>query len=73
MWPRPSCKLRGLGFRNKVPLKQIEYGVYGDLIIIYPKPLLKGDYITFGSGAEARGSSPAPFLRAQTRELGFWA
>ena len=21
-----------------VPLKQIEYGVYGDLIIIYPKP-----------------------------------
>ena len=25
-----------LGLR--VPLKQIEYGVYGDLVIIYPKP-----------------------------------
>ena len=32
-----------------VPLKYIEYGVYGDLIIIYPKPysmyLIKGDYV----------------------------
>ena len=26
------------GFRVTVPLKQIEYGVYGDLIIICPKP-----------------------------------
>ena len=29
-----------------VPLKYIEYGVYGDLLIIYPKPysvLLMGD------------------------------
>ena len=26
----------GLGFI--VPVKQIEYGVYGDLIILYPKP-----------------------------------
>ena len=24
--------------RSIVPLKKIEYGVYGDLIIIYPKP-----------------------------------
>ena len=30
-----------------VPLKQIEYGIYGDLIIMYPKAifyLLKGGY-----------------------------
>ena len=31
-----------------VPLKQIESGIYGELIIVYPKPdlsdLLKGDY-----------------------------
>ena len=24
--------------RNIVPLNRIEYGVYGDLILIYPKP-----------------------------------
>ena len=27
-----------------VPLKQIEYRVYGDLSILYPKHLLKGVY-----------------------------
>ena len=34
---------------STVPFKYIEYGVYGDLTLIYPKPkaifyLLKGDY-----------------------------
>ena len=36
-----------LGCRIKVTLKEIEYGVYGDLNIIYPMPYsiyLKGDY-----------------------------
>ena len=28
----------GSGFRVIVPHEQIEYGVYGDVIIIYPKP-----------------------------------
>ena len=27
-----------------VPLKSTEYGVYGDLPRIYPKPYLKGSY-----------------------------
>ena len=39
--------IKGLGFRGLVSLKQIDYGVYGDLIIISPKAifyLLKGDY-----------------------------
>ena len=34
-------------FRVIAPLKKIEYGVYGDLIVIYPKPssiYLMGDY-----------------------------
>ena len=26
------------GLRFKSPFKQIEYGVYGDFILIYPKP-----------------------------------
>ena len=36
-----------LGFRVKVPLKHIEYGVYGDPIFNIPEAifyLLKGDY-----------------------------
>ena len=32
--PRPEHP----SFGSIVPLKQIEYGVYADLIIIYPKP-----------------------------------
>ena len=27
----------GLGLKVIVPLKKMEYGLYGDLIIIYPK------------------------------------
>ena len=30
--------MKGLGFRVIVPPKWIEYGVYGDLIVICPKP-----------------------------------
>ena len=40
--------LQGLGFKVTVPLKQIEYWAYGDLVILYPKPysiyVLNGDY-----------------------------
>ena len=40
-----------LGFRVIVPLKWIEYGVYGSLVIIFPKPysiFLRGLYVFKG-------------------------
>ena len=44
-----------------VPLKYIEYGVYGDLIIIYPKPYsiyLRGTIILESVGLVPLGLSP---------------
>ena len=46
----------GLGV-SIVPLKEIEYGLYGDPIIIYPEPYsiyLRGDYMN------VLGKSPRP-------------
>ena len=43
--------------RAIVPLRQIEYGVYGDLIILYPKPifyLLKGGLNLLGEAVRIR-------------------
>ena len=41
-----SLRVRALG--SKIPLKEIEHGVYGDFIKQNPKTyLLKGDYIVF--------------------------
>ena len=41
-----------LGSAFIIPLKQIEYGVYGDLVIMYPKPYSiysRGDYRGLGT------------------------
>ena len=40
-----------------IPLKLIEYGVYGDLIIMYPKPYsiyLRGTILLYSFGSVAR-------------------
>ena len=54
----------GMGpFKTKVPLRYIEYGVYGDLVRTYPKPtfyLFKGDYstlLTLEGREQGRGSA----------------
>ena len=47
--------------RAIVPLKQIEYGVYGDLIAIYPKGifyLLKGGYKGLRSNPKEESREP---------------
>ena len=36
-----------ISYRVRVPLRELEYGVYGDLIMVYPKPYsiyVRGDY-----------------------------
>ena len=53
---------------SKVPLKQIEYGVYGDLINIYPKPYsisLRGTICLFGElgGSPADSSGEVSYLQ----------